>query len=382
LSKHVQIWAPGQPINADVLLYLSCDEAAFSIVKTAVNGNTKVFKILPNGYKFAELIRTYWYLVENPTHEWIDTHGHQIPHQYIWMIRNFARLSFALQHWDDRSAEAAINLLLKDQTVLHPDHVRFLNYCSTFITKVFRPLIWGAPIALDVATTVTRARAWWKSPSALSNEIGVHLNDLHVLSNNLRPIANSVLLFWLRGVKNRLDSNLSAPAPTDALREASAMCHALAKINFSSRRYSLAVLFCHRAADLLLFSECSAAGLINFMANHGGGEYKNPIDGKNIGLLDSHEALVNNGSILPNTIRRNRFTHLNQHRNHLILTHYFGSSSQTAASTLLTETTLELQAIGGTAWDLARNSVLQPIVIPERFFLEVSDGFTGMFVPG
>jgi hypothetical protein len=227
------------------------------------------------------------------------------------------------------------------------------------------------------------ARAWWAHPSALFQETDRKITELKALFPPGVPRAGQGnLLNWLTILKNWLSSNLVASPPGPALLQASAMCHSLARIHYSVGRFSLAVLLCHRSADLLLFSECSTAGLIDFTANSGGGEYRFPLNNRRaITLIDSYEALVHHGHWVSNASRKTRLDVLNRHRNHLLLTHYLGSMSAQIAKILLQDTTNELDIIGGSTWKTSRDSIFQKIQIQERDFFEISDSLMNVVVP-
>ena len=380
----VQIWAPGDIVSANVVLYRFDDEDRFLLdVKPHIGPNVKTYKILPNGYPFLELIRIYFHLLEDPSNDWLDSIDHGADPRYVWLTRNFIRLKISLQSWDDRGALSAIATLLKNSALLHPDQTNFLEFCKSFLEKIFRQILWGSPIALDPTTSSVMARAWWAQPSALFQETDRQIKELKALfPPPVSRAGQSNLLNWLTILKNWLNSKLITGPPGPALLEASAMCHSLSRIHYSVGRYSLAVLLCHRSADLLLFSECATAGLVDFTANSGGGEYRHPLNNRRaITLIDSYETLVHYGHWISNTSRKARFDNLNRHRNHLLLTHYLGSLSAQVAKNLLHDTTNELDTIGGSTWKTARENIFQKIQIQERDFFEISDSLMNVVVP-
>jgi len=271
----VALWTPRAPLpTVQSILYKSDDEAAFvEQVRPHVAPETRIYKVLPNGYPFLELLSLYLHHLSDPTDAWLDAPT-SISTDYLWIARNFVRLRKALVSWDDRGALGALAALEKKQSLLHPDQNRFIDFCKGFVSRLIQPMLWGSPLMLTPAI-LTKAKAWWLLQSDLSREASQQLQDLRShFPGQLPNVLQASFHRWLTDRKTWLDTRLFIAKQSDALREASALCHGLAHIHYSLQRYSLALLYCHRATDLLLFSECAAAGLVDFTANNGGGELK------------------------------------------------------------------------------------------------------------
>lgn len=380
----IALWVPGAPLPAaHTLLYKRDDEAAFAQqAKPNVAAGTTVYKVLPNGYPFLELLRLYLHHRGDPTDAWLDGPT-SVSVEHTWLARNFVRLRQALKTWDDRGATAALAALDKKQALLHPDQVHFIDFCKGFVSRLMQPILWGSPLALTPATTA-KAKAWWLLKSDLSLEVDQQLQELRSrFPGPLPPALQDSFHRWLTDLKIWLDTRLFVAKQADALREASALCHGLAHIHFGLRRYSLALLYCHRATDLLLFSECAAEGLVDFTVNNGGGALK-PSHGINpqVTLLNCHDSLVANQKMLFSATRSGAFKDLNAQRNLLLLTHHLGSVPSATATGLLTDVTTELKAIGGAGWEASSKAVRRLFDLEAHQFFGLSAGLMGTLVPG
>lgn len=380
----VVVWGPGSAVpNAHTLLYKRDDEAAFvQQAKANVAAGTTVYKVLPNGYPFLELLRLYLHHRADPTDAWLDGHS-TIAADHLWLARNFVRLRQALKVWDDRGATAALAALDKKQALLHPDQVHFIDFCKGFVSRLMQPILWGSPLTLTPATS-SKAKAWWLLRSDLSIEVDQLLQELRSHFPGPTPsVLQSTFHRWLTDLKTWLDTQLFVTKQADALREASALCHGLAHIHFGLRRYSLALLYCHRATDLLLFSECAAEGLVDFTANNGGGALKasHGIDSQ-VTILNCYDSLVANQKMLFGTQRKSAFKDLNAHRNLLLLTHHLGSVPSVTANAVLTDVTAELKAIGGAKWEASSKAVRRMFDLEVHEFFGLSIGLMGTLVAG
>ncbi|MDE2627332.1 MAG: hypothetical protein KGL99_09300 [Burkholderiales bacterium] len=380
----VALWVPDTPLpSARTVLYRRDDEAAFAQqAQTSVTPGTTVYKVLPNGYPFLDLLRLYLHHRGDPTDAWLEVPAAVSP-DHAWLGRNFVRLRLALKHWDDRGATAALTALEKKQALLHPDQIQFIDFCKGFVSRLMQPILWGSPLALTAAT-MAKARAWWSLPSDLAVEVDAQIQDLRSRFPSQLPLAlRDNFHQWLLGLKTWLTTRLFVSKQSDALREASAFCHSLAVIHFGLARYSLALIYCHRAADLLLFSECAASNLIDFTANNGGGALKRTASNDpNVSILNCYDSLVADGTFLLNTKQRAIFSDLNSHRNLLLVAHYMGSVSSPTAKRLLTDVSVELKAIGGPSWNASSQMTRKLIDVEAHEFFGLSAGLMGTLVPG
>lgn len=379
----VALWVPGTTAPAvKTLLYKRDDEAAFTEqARSTVAPGTTVYKVLPNGYPFLELLRLYLHHAADATDAWLEQSS-TFTAEHIWIARNFVRLKVSLNTWDDRGASAALAALEKHRALLHPDQVQFVEFCKGFVTRLMQPMVWGSPLTLT-STTLGKAKAWWLLKSDLSLEVAQQLNDLRSrFSGPLPQVLQDSFFRWLTGLKTWLDAKLFVANQADALREASALCHGLAVIHYGLRRHSLALLYCHRATDLLLFSECAAQGLVNFTANNGAGELT-PTPGIKpmVTLLNCHDSLVANQKMLLNARRLAMFQNLNAQRNLLLMTHHLGAVSPMTAGALLNDVGKELRAIGGPGWTSSSLAARSLLDLQAHQFFELSSGLMGTLVP-
>ena len=379
----VALWTPGATVpTVETLLYKRDDEAAFSEqAKSKITPGTAVYKVLPNGYPFLELLRLYLHHLADSTDAWLEQPS-SVPADHIWIARNFVRLKVALSTWDDRGATAALAALEKHRALLHPDQVQFVEFCKGFVTRLVHPILWGSPLTLTVAT-ISKAKAWWLLKSDLSLEVAQQLHDLRSrFPGSLPQVLQDSFYRWLTSLQTWLDTKLFVASQADALREASALCHALAHIHYGLRRYSLALLYCHRATDLLLFSECAAQGLVNFTANNGAGELSPPVGRDSmVTLLNCHDSLVTNQKMLLNAKRLTTFKDLNNQRNLLLMTHHLGAVPSAIAGSLLNDVGNELRAIGGSGWQASSVAARNLLKIEAHQFFQLSSGLMGTLVP-
>lgn len=379
----VQIWMPELQIMDGILLYKLDDEERFlSVIKPTLSASIKTYKILPNGYPFLSLIQTFLYLREEPTKAWLLNGSHGLDEKFVWIARNFIRLTEALKQSDDRGAMGAVTQLLTQEKWLHPDQVSFLKFCNQFIKNIIKPMLWGSPLVLKGANP--NAKAWWSQPSDLSSSITIVRQELTRCFKGTIPenIQGSFAL-WLAQITKKIDAHLFVASQKDALYEASALCRQLSAIHFSLGRHTLAVMYCHRATDLLLFSMCASEQLIDFTKNNGGGKLKTPIqEDSSISILNCYNSLVESGRILPDTNREQQFRKLNSMRNLLLYTHYFGSISSLDAKNLLTETFAELEKLAGNAWKTTSQDYLPVLEMQPHEFYALSSGLMGVMVNG
>lgn len=379
----VALWFPGATVPAvKTLLYKRDDEVAFGQqAKSKIAPGTSVYKVLPNGYPFLELLRLYLHHLADSTDAWLDQPS-SIPVDHIWIARNLVRLKVALSTWDDRGATAALVALEKHQGLLHPDQIQFVEFCKGFVTRLVQPFLWGSPLTLTT-TTVSKARTWWLLKSDLSLEAAQQLHDLRSrFQGSLPRVLQDSFYRWLTTFQSWLDTKLFVTNQSDALREASALCHALAVIHFGLRRHSLALLYCHRATDLLLFSECAAQGLVNFTANNGAGALSPPVGQDTmVTLLNCHDSLVANQKMLLNAKRLATFKDLNNQRNLLLMTHHLGAVPSAIAGSLLNDVGNELRAIGGSGWQASSVATRSLLKLDAHQFFELSAGLMGTLVP-
>lgn len=366
-----------------ILLYKLDEEEHFlSEIKPTLNASIKTYKILPNGYPFISLIQTFLYLREEPTKAWLLNGSHGLDEKFVWIARNFIRLTEALKQLDDRAAVGAITLLLAHEKWLHPEQVNFLKFCNQFIKNIIRPMLWGSPLVLKGANP--DAKAWWAQRSDLSREISIVRQELtRCFQGAIPERIQGSFAAWMAQLTKKIDSDLFVASQEDALYEASALCRQLSAIHFSFGRHTLAVIYCHRATDFLLFSMCAAEKLIDFTKNNGGGKLKTPIqEDSTISILNCYDSLIQSGVILPDTNREEQFKKLNSMRNLLLYTHYFGSISSSDAKILLTETFAELEKLAGTRWKTTSQDYLTSLALPPHEFYALSSGLMAVMVNG
>lgn len=374
-----QFWNPGDQLNAGVVFCRTTDTPALRAVIKNSNSTVTAFEVSPNGEPYKDLLHCFLALRADPS--WLPTGSYGGSRDSAWITRNFHRLAYGLSKWDDTAASGAITLLKQHVTTLHPQQVKFLDFCERLLNKVLKRLLWGSPLQLGWPPQKA-ARQWWTMTTDLEAEIALQLNDLAAcffgnIPSNLQGLRN-----WLNRLRVRLSNQLFSTSRDIALAEASALCAALSVVHFSHSRYALATLLGHRAADLLFTANCSSAGLIDFTKSGGEGELVVPVSGeRKLSLLNCHDALVQAMCIPTDQVRRDLLWELNLTRNRLLLTHSLGSPIANDARSKLLALVSLLKAFGGTDWEAAYSTYRAGTALKTQDFFEVSDGLIGTLTP-
>lgn len=164
--------------------------------------------------------------------------------------------------------------------------------------------------------------------------------------------------------------------------EASALCAALAAIHYSGSRYSLATLFCHRAADLLFTSICADEGLIDHTQAGGEGALRTAVGGETkLSLMNCHDALEQASILVINGARRSALLDLNSTRNRLFLTHAIGSTSATDTKNALQVVVGIMTGLGGPDWQSAYKFYRNGFALEALALFELSDGLMQTLQP-
>ena len=370
-----QFWMPGDQLNAGKVFCRAADAVALRTAIEHKGATVTAFEVSPNGEPYKDLLQCFLALQADPS--WVPTGSYEGSLDSAWITRNFHRLAFGLSKWNDTEALGAINLLKQHVAALHPQQVKFLNFCEGLVSRVLRRLLWGSP--LQLAWPPQRAaRQWWMMSTDLDAEIASQKADLNACFFGNVPNNLQGLRIWLNRLHTRLTRQLFGGSREDALTEASALCAALSLVHFTHSRYSLAILLSHRAADLLFTALCSSEGLIDFTKNGGEGELFTPLAGeRQLSLLNCHDALVQAMRISIDQPRRDLLREFNSTRNRLLLTHSLGSPLASDAQLKLRALIVLLKAFGGSDWAAAYDTYRAGVILEARDFFEVSDGLVG-----
>lgn len=373
----VQLWSEGQPLMKGVVLCHAEESAALQAAVAAHGGAITAYQVLPNGRAYVGQIQCMLAIQTDPA--W-SAAADDLDAQTTWIVRNFQRLVSGIKTWDDTAMLGAMNLL-KGQKTLHPQQENFLQFFESLVNKVVRRLLWGSPLQTTWPPP-NSARLWWAQSSDLAQEVGRHKSDLQKTFLGSVPAALNSLNLWLFELEKRLNSMFFGAPRQAAMLEASALCAGLAGIHFAKARHSMAVLFCHRSADLLFTSMCAGAGLIDFTKAYGEGELRVPIGTKyELSLMTCYEAMVQASLIVPNSQQKNSLSNLNATRNRLLLTHGMGSASGTDVQSALQNVVPILKNYGGGSWTTAYNFHRSPPSVAIRDLFELSDGLTQTLQP-
>jgi hypothetical protein len=375
----VQVWSPGEQVKGSVVVCRVADAAALRVSLGKNDEAIACFQVTPNGEVYIDLLRCFLAFRQDPN--WVPSGDYQGNLDSAWIARNFQRLAFGLTNWDDSAATGAINILRQYETALHPQQVRFVEFCESLVKKVIRRILWGSPLSLSWPPTPS-TRLWWQLNADLAQEITSHISDLKTCFHGSIPPVLQGLNIWLNQLHGRLVMRMFGTSREDAMLEASALCQALAAVHYSGSRYSLAALMSHRAADLLFTSICASQNLIDYTKAYGEGELKTAVGGKTeLSLINCHDALEQASVILMSGTRRTQLLNLNLTRNRLLLTHSMGSTLAAETKTQLTAILGLLRAHGGSDWEAAFNLYRQGIFLRAQDFFELSDGLAQMLSP-
>lgn len=377
----IQVWAPGEEFIAQTILCRSEHADALRAAIVARGAAITAFQVTPNGHIYIDLLRSLLALRDDAN--WIPDATSSLSRESFWIVRNLQRLAYGLSKWDDSAAAGAIRNLLSIEDKLHPQQVNFVRFCDGLVSKVLRRMLWGSPMLIAWPPAFA-ATSWWQLGSDLATEIATQIADLKACFHGKPPAAVQGLTVWLGQVQSRLSLNLVGASREDALVEGSALSAALARIHFSGSRYSLATVFCHRAADLLFTSRCSSDGLIDWSKANGEGELKTAVVAtgkKSLSLLQCHDAMVEAGTLLSDAIRKTTLKNLNSTRNRLLLTHGMGSPTQSDTKNELPAVVTILKSFGGTDWTTAYAAYSSDLSVSPASLFEVSDGLMQTLQP-
>lgn len=376
-----QFWTSGDQLNAEIVFCRSTDAPALRAVIQNAGAPVSAFEVSPNGEPYVDLLHCFLALRADPT--WVPTGAYAGSLDSAWITRNFQRLAFGLSKWDDTAAMGAITLLKQHGTALHPQQLKFVNFCEGLVKRLLKRLLWGSP--LQLAWPPQKAsRQWWSMSTDLDAEIATQVNDLTACFFGSVPSNLQGLLDWLNSLRTRLTKQLFGASRGSALAEASALSAAFALVHFTHSRYSLATLLCHRATDLLFTSICSNEGLIDYTKGGGEGELFTPLPAsgeQQLSLLNCHDALVHASRITADKARRDLLGELNLTRNRLLLTHSLGSPSPADTQAKIPAVVTLLKAFGGPDWVAAYNTYRAGAILKPQDFFEVSDGLVGTLTP-
>jgi hypothetical protein len=377
----VQFWTLGDQLRAGLVFCRSAETAALRAEIQSSGIAVTAFEVAPNGEPYKDLLHCLLALRADP--EWVPAGNYEGSIDSAWITRNFQRLALGLSRWDDAAAASAIKLLKQHVPALHPQQVKFLDFCEGLVSNVIRRLLWGSPLQLAWPPQYA-ARQWWAMSTDLDTEIASQVRDLKACFHGSVPSNLQGLSVWLNQLRSRLSTQLFGSSREAALTEASALCGALSLVHFTHSRYALATLLAHRAADLLFTAICSGENLIDFTKRGGEGELFTAIlssGERHLSLLNCHDALVQAFRVPADQPRRELLSHLNSTRNRLLLTHSLGSPFASDAKTNLQAIVALLKSFGGVDWGVAYNTYRSGAGLRAQDFFEVSDGLVGTLTP-
>ncbi len=338
----ITVWDKNKP-NAQSCIYIvkSADEIDFfKFIKINAIFPRKIYVISPDLYPILDICIAYAAEKNGYLSLW-----ERLPSRPAFLIR---RINHALKSWQIKTACDVIKELREEIKEKNLDIKKFLDEKISLLEDFVYPFLWEAPFSLP--NVVNTHKKWWLSTA----DNTVKFNNFIVnwereFDGNGNAHSNLLNHMKMHASILRKFSGINKSDRINAINEASAYCMFQANLRFYEANYSLAILLCHRSADLLLMSLCDDFDLINFTPS--APKFKISYNGKNeIHLMTSYAALSANG-MAADPQRENCFNKLNSIRNHLIYTHYFGSISTTDASSVFNDIKGYLSTLGGSNWN-------------------------------
>jgi hypothetical protein len=362
-KNSVSIWSPGNPIKTCLVLYRKQDENEFKrIVNITKNYPQKSYQLAPSVCSEEDIYVYYITLINNLEISSINFSSIGLGESTTVKLE---RLNKALSSWEIDIAHNVLELLISDWEKKDKSISDFFYLIDEILQDVLSPLMWEAPFT--VPNPVSTHKTWWNGSPDLKLKVDNLINKTkNKLFNN--GSASSAFLNWLNELSNHLGC-LSGVKAT-ALNEASVYCMARSLYYLKIRKISLAVLFCHRAADLLLMLLCTNNNLIDYSRNKP--QFRCSPNGRNgskeIHLMASYAAIK---PILSyDAGRDSTFKDLNDLRNHLIYTHYLGCADESSARIVIESIRKHLKALAGNTWDHGIDKYATPYEISIKLLFE------------
>lgn len=386
------LWKHGDPIPIETPLFYRTQDEPF--VRSAINSSKNLYfpqiiEIKPNGERILGLIHAYLIAETRNDYEWLNkVHfgSDEYPIRSILII--CAEITRGLQeHLSEKITSACfeynqlIASLSTDQKKNIPSNLStVINYVADLACSCLRSLEYGSPF--QHSSYIATHKGWWNGSAVLSNQyktMRLSITKKFGLSNTPNGLLN--IENWLSKIEGRFSQLVKSSKSTEenAIFEASAYCSAMAERHLLRGNCSLAILFLHRSADLLMMKVCCSC--IDFTKNKGGGAYSTSYASPNnteIRLLNSVR-VADSHLLVQRADRNDAFNLLNNWRNLLIQTHYMSDITDSTAIDIFRKVRSYLEDIGGPSWKSARDVYLEAIPIRLKDLLDVDGSLSNTF---
>lgn len=340
----ISIWKPGSETNSCSFLYRKEHEEDFKKhIKARKTLPKNIFTISPNAYHIEDLCLEYAAELKKCKHTTKSKTTHQI-----------AEINKNIKSGELSLTEDLLARLTQEWSIREGTLSTFFNINRKIVSLILKPMYWEPPFLLD--QNFTNHKQWWRlepSRRALITEIQKEINTK--LPGTGDAFKNYTEWLNIHATKLRKMRAKTKIERHIALNEASAYFMMISESHLKLNRHSLAALFLHRAADLLLMRACDEYNLINFTSSKP--EFHTPpknCKSKDIHFRSSNLALKQNG-LSHDPARDKTFERLNDLRNHLMYTHYFSAPDKNLIEEIHKKTKSYLISIGGKEWENSKN---------------------------
>ena len=270
----------------------------------------------------------------------------------------------ALVKFCDDAAHWALAL---DPAARPPRILDVLNLLRFFAENLLHPLIHGG-VLVHPDNSGKRERWWLEKASLLDNCRACRKEIVRVFTMDY-PLELRALDHWLRELEAQIGKLHKAYGSNEAdvLRQASALCIALSDRHFIEAQASMALLYLHRAADLLMQAKCVDHNLIAFGLR--GATYKIGPATDKVGLLFSLDRLAITLSSMHGIEKP--LIQLNAWRNLFVQAHYMTACEPGVARSLYKEIRAKLRPFATPDWETASKVFAEPIPVPAHALLDV-----------
>jgi hypothetical protein len=356
-----QPWVPGSNLTVPYLLYHQAQENSLRAALKTSGTTPLTYRLKPNGTQFSAVIWTYLCLRDNASRSWLIREIQSADASVYHLVRETQHLVMGLSSLDAENVLCSADRILASKVPLPVDFKWTVELMRDMALELFPVFTYGS--AYSFSSVVDGNRAWWRYPpkfDKLVSEFQRRLNRVWQLGipKQIDPIEK-----WLAALRKRLQGfhSPSTTAPvsrTDAVREASAYCGAMAEQQLLMGHRALALVMLHRTADLLFFSLCIDKNFIDFTVNSMGGGYASGTGLSNLDVSLKTSIKLLDPYLSPDSSRLAAFEELNKWRNQLIYAHYLSDVDDNELRRLFALCRPHLERLGGRQWVNARDALL------------------------
>ncbi|AXF12989.1 hypothetical protein [Paraburkholderia caledonica] len=356
-----QPWTPDSVLKGPHLLYDAAQEDRLCTALKANSANPLTYKLKPNGTQFSAVIWAFLCFRDDASRSWFLREAESEEAAVYHLINETQNLAAALANIASENVLFSADRILAAKIALPNDFRWVVELIRDMAFELFPVLAYGS--AYSFSHMAEHNRAWWRFPPKFDKSVAEFQRRFNRVWHQGVPTQIAPIENWLGALRRRLlgfhSPSITAPVSrTDAVREASAYCGAMAEQQLLMGHRALALVTLHRAADLLFFSLCIDKSLIDFTANFSGGWYASGIGASSPEVSLKTSAKLVDSYLSPDPSRLPAFDELNKWRNQLIYTHYLSDVEDSELRRLFALCRPHLERLGGRQWIAARDALL------------------------